>query len=56
MKKLCLGRDMPDAVASGRFDKRTSNGKDMRYAQELLSTSVASIVGKNEERAVASRF
>lgn len=56
MKKLCLGRDMPDAVASGRFDKRTSNGKDMRYAQELLSTSVASIVGKNEERAVASLF
>ena len=28
----------------------------MRHAQKLLSASVASIVGKSEERAVASLF
>lgn len=56
IKKLCVGRDMPDALASDRFDKRTSNGKDMRQAQELLSKAVSSIVGKSEERAVASLF
>jgi hypothetical protein len=28
----------------------------MRHAQKLLSSAVASVVGKNEERAVASLF
>jgi hypothetical protein len=28
----------------------------MRYAQKLLAAAVASVVGKNEERAVASLF
>ena len=28
----------------------------MRHAQKLLAASVASVVGKNEERAVASLF
>jgi len=34
----------------------TRNGKDMSAAQDLLATAVASVVGKKEERAIASLF
>ena len=56
LKRLALGRDLPDAGACTRFDKATKHGEDMRHAQKLLAASVASVVGKNEERAVASLF
>ncbi|HBO0067080.1 TPA: DEAD/DEAH box helicase family protein [Pseudomonas aeruginosa] len=56
LKRLALGRDLPDAGACARFDKATKHGEDMRHAQKLLAASVASVVGKNEERAVASLF
>lgn len=56
LKRLCVGRDMPDAAACARFDKATKHGEDMRRAQSLLATAVASVVGKTEERAVASLF
>lgn len=56
LKRLALGRDFPDATACARFDRSTKHGEDMRYAQKLLSAAVASIVGKSEERAVASLF
>ena len=56
LKRLCLGRDLPDAGASNRFDRVTRDGEDMRQAQQLLAASVASVVGKSEERAVTSLF
>lgn len=56
LKRLCLGRESPDTAACARFDKATKHGEDMRAAQRLLSAAVASVVGKNEERAVASLF
>lgn len=56
LKRLCIGRDLPDAGACDRFGKMTKSGKDMSAAQELLSKAVASIVGKKEERAIASLF
>ncbi|MBQ1557492.1 MAG: SWF/SNF helicase family protein, partial [Pseudomonas sp.] len=56
LKRMALGRDLPDASACARFDRATKHGEDMRHAQKLLSASVASIVGKSEERAVASLF
>ena len=56
MKRLTIGRDLPDAGACDRFDKATRNGKDMSAAQDLLATAVASVVGKKEERAIASLF
>jgi len=56
LKRLALGRELPDAGAYARFDKATKHGEDMRHAQKLLAASVASVVGKNEERAVASLF
>lgn len=56
LKRLCHGNDQPDAAACSRFDKLTKLGEDMRHAQKLLAAAVASVVGKNEERAVASLF
>jgi superfamily II DNA or RNA helicase len=56
LKRLCVGRDLPDAAACARFDKATKQGEDMRDAQRLLAAAFASVVGKTEERAVASLF
>ena len=56
LKRVCVGRDMPDAEACARFDKSTKQGEDMAYARKLLSAAVASVIGKKEERAVASLF
>ena len=56
LKRLCLGRDMPDAGACARFDKLTKQGEDMRAAHRQLAAAVAAVVGRNEERAVASLF
>ena len=56
LKRLCLGRDIPDVGACARFDKATRGGEDMRSAQRLLANAIASVVGKNEERAIASLF
>lgn len=56
LKRLCLGRDHPDATACTRFEKITKHGMDMSHAQDLLAKAVSSIIGKKEERAVASLF
>ena len=56
LKRLCVGLDLPDEDACARFDKATKLGKEMQQPQRLLASAVASVVGKNEERAVASLF
>lgn len=56
VKRLSAGLDIPDETACARFDKLTKLGKDMQQPQRLLASAVASVVGKNEERAVASLF
>ena len=56
LKRLWVGRDLPDAGACARFDKATKQGEDMHHAQRLLAAAVGSVVGKTEERAVASLF
>ncbi|MBW0172131.1 MAG: helicase [Hydrogenophaga sp.] len=56
LKRLSMGRELPDAGAVARHAKRTRQFSDMRHAQELLAAAVGSIVGKGEERAVASLF
>ena len=56
LKRLSLGRDLPDATACARHDKATKEGEDMRHAQRQLAAAVSSVVGKSEERAVASLF
>ena len=56
LKRLSMGRDLPDAGAVARHAKATRQGDDMRHAQDLLAAAVSSVVGKSEERAVASLF
>ncbi|SHM72721.1 helicase-related protein [Rhizobacter sp. OV335] len=56
LKRLSMGRELPDAGAVARHAKSTRQFSDMRHAQDLLATAVGSIVGKGEERAVASLF
>jgi len=56
LKRLTVGRDLPDLSAYNRFDRITRAGADMQHVRKQLSTAVASIVGKREERAVASLF
>ena len=56
LKRVCLGRDLPDLDACARFDTATRGNEDMREPQRLLASAIASIVGKSEERAVASLF
>lgn len=56
LKRLSLGRELPDAQACVAWDKTTRQGEDMRQAQQLLASAVASVVGKSAERALASLF
>ena len=56
LKRLCLGRDLPDAGACARFHRMTRGDRDMHHAQRLLAVAVASVTGKSEERALASLF
>ena len=56
LKRICVGRDLPDAEAYDCFDRSTKHGEDMAAIQKLLSAAIASVSGKKEERAVASLF
>ncbi|MGY3041401.1 SNF2 family DNA or RNA helicase [Rhodanobacter sp. TND4EL1] len=56
IKRAALGRDLPDKDACARYDHATRDGEDMTAAQRSLAAAVASVVGKSEERAVASLF
>ncbi len=56
LKQAGSGRNQVDPVAAARLDRLTSNGKEMSSIQYMLSRAVASVAGKNEERAAASLF
>ena len=56
LRKLSIGRDLPDQKATARFDKATAQGKDMAAYRHLLAQAVGALVGKGEERAIASLF
>ena len=56
LRRLCAGSYFPDVAACARFDKTTRNGENMAATQKLLAAAVNSIVGKKEERAIASLF
>lgn len=56
LKRVSLGRDVPDAEAGTRYDRATKRGEDMRRAQSLLAAAVGSVVGTREARAVESLF
>ena len=56
LKRLALGRNMPDTAAYAKFDKATQGGQNMRQPQQLLAAAIASVAGKSQERAAASLF
>ena len=56
LKRLCIGRDLPDAAACTAFDRETRLGQDMTRIVRQLAAAVASVCGKQEERAVESLF
>ena len=56
LKRLCIGKSIPDAGACTRFDRQTRMGKDMAHARNLFVSAATSILGKNDERAIASLF
>ena len=56
LKRLCIGKDMPDALACARFDAVTRHGEEMHTMRRLLAAAISSIVGTGEERAIASLF
>jgi hypothetical protein len=56
LKRVSMGRDLPDALACKRMEKATRNGADMSHYQQLLASGVEALVGKSSERAVASLF
>ena len=56
LKGLCLGRDLVQREACERFDKATKAGRQMLPYQAMLQRAIASVVGKSQERAVASLF
>lgn len=56
MKKVAIGRSLPDERAGARFAKLTRNGTDMSHLQGLLAKAVAAITGKAEEQGVQSLF
>lgn len=56
MKKLSLGKDMPDSKLADQFRVETKNQKDMSFYTDQLSSAVESILGKKAEQDIASIF
>lgn len=56
LKRLCAGRELPDAGAVSRFDRETGGGTEMTQLQRQLGVAVRAVTGAQEERAVASLF
>jgi hypothetical protein len=56
LKRVSIGKDIPDEAACNRFDQVTKRGADMSHACMLLSSAISSVIGKKEERATASLF
>ncbi len=56
LKRLSIGRTIPGLGSCEKFDKMTHSGRNMEHYQELLSNAISTIVGKKEDRAIASLF
>ncbi len=56
LRLACGDAPLPDDQAWATHDQRTSHGRDTRSLRDQLAAAVASIVGQEEERAVASLF
>ncbi|VTR97585.1 helicase-related protein [Tuwongella immobilis] len=56
LKRLCSGRSQPIEKQCQQFDQSTRRGERMEHYQNLLSAAVTSIIGRKEERKIASLF
>jgi hypothetical protein len=56
LKRHCHGRDEPDPAACAAFERTTRGGEDMRAVGRQLGAAIASLAGRDEERALASLF
>lgn len=56
MRRLCRGKDEPDAALCRAYNKATKNGRDMRAASQLLRSAIESIVDEKAEEDLASFF
>ncbi|ABK43304.1 helicase domain protein [Magnetococcus marinus MC-1] len=56
LRKVALERTDVDAAICERFDRASKGGREMGLWQDLLAKGVGSILGKKEERAMASLF
>ena len=56
LKRTCANRQTIDPNINDRFDRVTKAGADMRLVQKQLAAAVAAILGRAEEKAVASLF
>ena len=55
-KKLCKGKGKVFYNLVDIFNKETNEGKNMKRYSTLLEQSINSIIGKKEEKGVASLF
>jgi len=55
-KKLCKGEKAAIEEAVALFAQQTKEGKEMQHYRSLFAEAVQSIIGKKEERGVASLF
>lgn len=55
-KKICSGKDNIFYDLVEDFNKETDNGKSMEHYSQLLKDAVSIIIGKKEEKGVASLF
>lgn len=55
-KKLCIGKDEVITELTEIFNEETNNGKRMGKYSSLLEKAISSIIGKTEEKGVASLF
>lgn len=56
MRVFCRGKSEPDQALCRAFNKRTKNGRDMRWASGLLGDAIASIVNVKEQSDIDSFF
>ena len=56
MRVLCRGNSEPNQALCRAFNKKTRNGRDMRWASGLLGDAIASIVDAKEQGDIESFF
>lgn len=56
MRVLCRGKDEPDQQLCRAFNKKTKDGRDMRWASGLLENAIASIIDAKAQSDVDSFF